>query len=139
MMKPIRNPRGSTAIELALVLPVLVLLLFGIVEFSLLFYNQQIITNASREAARAGIVAGSPRISDGEIRNVVATYCTDHLITFGEANNPVVEIDPSGDRTGSPFGQDLKVKVSYNYGFLVLGNLGFNAINLTAKTVMKLE
>ena len=139
MIKPIGNPRGSTAIEFALVLPVLVLLLFGIVEFGLLFYNEQVITNASREAARAGIVAGSPRVSDGEIRNVVSKYCTGHLITFGEANEPVVVIDPSGDRTESPFGQDLRVTVTYNYGFLVLGNFGFDAVDLTAKTVMKLE
>ena len=139
MRKPIGNPRGSTAIEMALILPVLVLLLFGIVEFGLLFYNQQVITNASREAARAGIVAGSPRVSDGEIQNVVSNYCTNHLVTFGGANDPVVEIDPSGDRTGSSFGEDLAVTVKYNYGFLVLANFGFAPINLKAKTVMKLE
>jgi Flp pilus assembly protein TadG len=137
-MKPLGNPRGSTAIELALVLPVLVLLLCGIVEFGLLFYNEQVITNASREAARAGIVAGSPRVSDGEIRNVVANYCTDHLITFGEANDPLVNIEPA-DRTFSSFGENLTVTVMYNYGFLVLGNFGFDDIDLTAKTVMKLE
>ena len=139
MTKPLTNSRGSTAIEFALILPILVLMLFGIVEFGLLFYNQQIITNASREAARAGIVAGSPRPTDGDIQNVVATYTTDHLITFGAANDPAVEIDPAGNRTGLVFGQNLTVRVSYNYGFLVLATFGFNPIDLEAETVMKLE
>ena len=140
MIKAIGNPRGSTAIELALILPVLVLLLFGIVEFGLLFYNQQIITNASREAARAGIVAGSPRPTDSEIRSVATSYCSDHLITFGETNDLVIQIDPSESaRTSLSFGQDLKVTLSYNYGFLVLANFGFAPINLKAQTVMKLE
>jgi Flp pilus assembly protein TadG len=134
-----RNSQGSTAIEFALVLPVLILLFFGIVEFGLLFYNQQIITNASREGARVGIVAGSPRPTDGDIQNVVTSYATDHLITFGGANGPEIQIEPSGDRTGAPFGQDLTVRVTYNYGFLVLANFGFTPINLEAQTVMKLE
>jgi hypothetical protein len=109
------------------------------VEFGLLFYNQQIITNASREAARAGIVAGSPRPTDGDIQGVVTNYAADHLITFGEASVPAIEINPAGDRTGLLFGQNLTVRVSYNYGFLVLANFGFSPINLRAETVMKLE
>ena len=53
-----QHQKGAVAVEFALILPVLVLLLFGIVEFSLLMYNKQILTNASREGARYGIVGG---------------------------------------------------------------------------------
>jgi hypothetical protein len=37
------------------------------------------------------------------------------------------------------FGDDLTVTVTYPYTFLVLNNLGFAPINLTARTVMKYE
>jgi Flp pilus assembly protein TadG len=134
-----KSQGGNAAIEFALILPFLVLFLFGTLEFSLAFYNQQMITNASREGARAGIVARSPRLSDTDILNVVATYCQNHLVTFGAPNSPVVQISPAGNRDGMSFGQDLTVTVTFNYGFLFLTNVGFGPIDLTASTVMKME
>lgn len=50
--------------EFALVLPVLLLILFGIIEFGLVMFDQAVITNASREGARAGIVLKTPSLSD---------------------------------------------------------------------------
>lgn len=131
--------RGAAAIEFALILPVLILLLFGTVEFGLLLYNQQIITNASREGARAGIVAGSSRPTDGDIRGLVRTYCEHNLVSFGSASEPLIDIVPAGDRSGSAFGDDLEVTVRYMYGFLVLSAFGLTPVDLTAKTVMKME
>ena len=125
--------------EFAIILPVFVLLLFGMIEWGLLLFNQQVITNASREGARAGIVAGSPRLSDGEIQAVVTAYLGDHLVTFGSDPDPVIQITPSGDRSSLNFGDDLKVTVMYNYGFLVLSNFGFADKVLTAETLMKME
>ena len=52
----ITDQKGGALIELAIVLPLLVLLLIGAVEFGILYYNKQVITNASREGARAGII-----------------------------------------------------------------------------------
>ena len=140
MMKKMLNiigQRGAAAVEFAIVLPVLVLLLFGSIEFGLLLYNQQVMTNASREGARAGIVARSPRVSDGEISAVVTAFCGDRLITFGADNVPICQVARSG--TGNDFGDDLTVDVTYNYAFLVLSNLGFGPRTLSARTVMKLE
>ena len=45
------NQKGAALIEFAIVLPLLLLLVFGAIEFGLLFYNKQVITNASREGA----------------------------------------------------------------------------------------
>ena len=56
------SQKGASAVEFALVLPLLMLITFGIIEFGMLMYNKQVITNASREGARAGIVASSPRV-----------------------------------------------------------------------------
>ena len=44
-------------VELALALPMMLLLIFGAVEFGTAMYDKAVITNASREGARFGIVA----------------------------------------------------------------------------------
>jgi Flp pilus assembly protein TadG len=129
------NQKGASAVEFAILLPVLVLLLFGTVEFGLLLYNQQVITNACREGARAGIVYRSPRATDSEICAVASSYTGGHLVTFGTANAPGCAIV----RTGNTFQSDLTVDVTYDYGFLVLSNLGFGSIQLGARAVMKME
>lgn len=55
----LRSERGQALVEMALVLPVLVLLIFGIIEFGRVFNAYLIITNAAREGARAGIVGAT--------------------------------------------------------------------------------
>lgn len=58
MLKPLpRRQRGLAAVELALVLPLLLLLLLAMIEYGTLFWRAQQIGNAAREGARAGIRA----------------------------------------------------------------------------------
>ena len=148
-MLNIRNQRGAAAIEFAILLSVLVVLLFGIIEFSILLYDKAVITNASREGARAGIVFVDPdtgsRLDQAQIASVVNTYCANHLITFGgDPQNPTVAntVTVPANASGVTAGAPLTVTVTYNYGFLVLPNfIGKLAggINLTAQTVMRYE
>ena len=51
-----REQKGQALVELALVLPVLLLLLGGIMEFGRLLHAQLVLTAASREGARAAAV-----------------------------------------------------------------------------------
>ena len=142
-MKKLISEKGIAAIEFALVLPVLIMLVFGIIEFSLLLYDKQVITNASREGARFGIVLLDPdnpgeRRSDGEITSVVNTYCSTYLISFGSPSPPTTSIT----RAGTGFGDDLTVSVAYKYNFLLLPNFVAGLAggkNLNATTVMKME
>ena len=131
-----KNQNGASAIEFAIVLPVLVTLIFGGIEFGLLLFNKQVITNASREGARAGIVSQSPRVTEEAIRGIVIGYCGDHLVTFGD-NATALSVNATA--TGSTFGDDLTVLVTYKYDFLVLSNLGFGTTVLKSQTVMKME
>jgi Flp pilus assembly protein TadG len=57
-IRPIRGRRdeGASAVELALVLPILMLLLFGIISFGLYFAGSLGLSNAARESARYGVV-----------------------------------------------------------------------------------
>ena len=135
----LKTERGAAALEFALVLPLLILLLFGTIEFSICLYDKAMITNASREGARAGIVYSYPNpVSDSEIINVVNNYCATHLISFGPASSPTSVIA----RTVEPYGDALRVRVTYVYNFLVLPNFMGALVGgstLTAETLMRME
>jgi Flp pilus assembly protein TadG len=51
------NQRGQAVIELALTLPLLLLVVFGIIDFGFMFQRYESVTNAAREGARIGILA----------------------------------------------------------------------------------
>ncbi len=138
MRTRMHGQEGVAAIEFALVLPLLVLLAFGIIEFSLALYDKAVITNASREGARAGIVFRDPAVTDGEIIGIVNQYCQKRLVTFGSAIQPTTAVI----REGSSTGDDLTVQVNYQYTFLVIPGLITNmtgGIPMTAQTVMRME
>jgi Flp pilus assembly protein TadG len=46
--------RGAAAVEFALVLPILITIVMGIIEYGFAFARHQVVNNAAREAARAG-------------------------------------------------------------------------------------
>jgi len=129
----LKNQNGGAAVEFAIIIPLLVLLVAGIFDVSLLVYNQQVITNASREGARAGIT----RADDNAVTQIVDTYCQDRLITFGSAESPTTSFTYDA---GKPFQTDFSVMVTYNYHFLMPAILNFGITKtLNAKTLMKME
>ena len=144
-----RDENGGSLIEFAVIAPLLFVILFGIIEFGLLLFDMAMITNASREGARAGIVFSDPRISDAGIRGVVKTYCNTHLISFGASSDLTdanILIDPAGNRSTLPAGSSLKMSVNYPYRFLVFSNVialigshFLNPVNLHAESIMRLE
>jgi len=137
--RKILEQEGAAATEFAIVLPLLLVLVFGIIEFSILLYDKAMITNASREGARAGIVYSYPdRISDSKITEVINTYCSSHLITFGSGTLPVLEIT----RSGTSAGDSLTVTVRYKYDFLVLPNFIASLVGgteIAGQTIMRME
>ncbi|MDR6620908.1 TadE/TadG family type IV pilus assembly protein [Sinomonas atrocyanea] len=52
--------KGAAAVEFALIVPILLALVLGIVEFGHIYNAQLVITNAAREAARTMAVTGDP-------------------------------------------------------------------------------
>jgi Flp pilus assembly protein TadG len=53
-----KDESGAAAVEFAIVLPVLLLLVFGIIEFGLLFNRYITVTHAAREGVRVAALAG---------------------------------------------------------------------------------
>ncbi len=148
-----RSERGAAVVEFAVILPLLITLIAGIVDFSLLYFNKQILVTASREGARLGIIADT---TDSEIRERVKKVCREEydqgsplipsnflpiLGTFGTA---IVDL-PDGNititRSGSgAFQDDLTVQLEYEYQFLMPAILGLgNTKLLRSRTVMKME
>lgn len=154
----LKDQKGATAVEFAIILPLFITLIFGIVEFGLFLFNKQVITNAAREGARFGIVVRIPRISDDLIKAKVIEFSEQHLVTFGSGTinmpldferldsdgNPLVDEDgnPLEDEDGNPltgFGDSLTVEVTYPYDFLFLSNLGIGPIDILSKCTMRME
>jgi Flp pilus assembly protein TadG len=106
------NERGAVAAEFALLLPLLLIILFGIIDFGMMMYSREIVTNAAREGARAGIVQGPPKRTGGEILAIVDNYLT------GTGVNPAdVNFTTAGAGLTNP--NTLTVGGTYNYNFLV--------------------
>ncbi|MBW2491616.1 MAG: pilus assembly protein [Deltaproteobacteria bacterium] len=123
---------GAATVEFAIILPMLVLLILGTIEFGLMFYNKQILTNASREAARAAITG----ITVSEVKQIVLNYCNGRLLKLdGFINLSAADIDvPSLD------GSDLSVAVSFDYNFLLSQIIGIiNPITISGRTIMRME
>jgi Flp pilus assembly protein TadG len=146
----IKSEKGVSAVEFALIAPLLFVLTFGIIEFALLLFDKAVVTNASREGARAAIVfhtnGTTPTpLNDGGITAVVTQYVGNHLIDLGTGNKtPVVTIAPALPRVS---GTDVTVTVTYTYHFLVFsklipllsGGAFAGSIDLVGRTKMRME
>ena len=135
-LKNLENQRGVAAVEFAIVLPLLLFLFIGITEFGIAYYNKQVLTNASREGARAGVIDG---VDDpNKIKGITVNYAQQRLIPPGNlsANNVTLDDSDSGY---------LKVNVEYSYTYLILSGFKFfgadfgPSLSIGASTVMKIE
>ncbi len=68
--------RGAVTVEMALVLPIFTMLVFGIIEFGRGFMIMQLVTNAAREGCRRAII-------DGSTNNDVSSYVQTFMQTSG--------------------------------------------------------
>lgn len=148
----IADENGGSLIEFAVIAPLLFVILFGIIEFGVLLYDKAMLTNASREGARAGIVydfdsaTGTSHPDNAAIIATVQQYCQDYLISFDNASAVNVAISRAGSPSLDSAGDQLTVNVTYPFRFLVFSNVlallggGINDnLNLQAETVMRME
>ena len=131
-----QTQRGTATVEFGLLLPLLLLIISGIVEFGMALYDKAVITNASRGGARAGIVLRVPPVSTNEISTRVLNYTGNALLTLGAASPITVDFPVQTNP------EHLAVRVSYTFRGLALGNL-LSAMGspmvLTSTTVMVRE
>jgi Flp pilus assembly protein TadG len=130
------NERGAVAAEFALLLPVLLTILFGIIEFGMIMYGREVVTNAAREGTRAGIVQGPPKRTEGEIIAIATTY-----LTGTGVNTADVTFSVAGEGLANP--NTLTVTATYLYRFLIPyipAVVGIpDPLTITTQTVMRHE
>ncbi len=118
--------RGQSLVEFALVLPILLLILVGILEFGIAFRTFQVVTNAAREGARTAVL-GTTR---AEVQDVVNRYMESGGLTL-DSDNLVFECVPQPGSAPNPNnggppcsnGQIARVQVTQPISFAVLGAL----------------
>lgn len=93
LLKLFSKGDGQSTVEFALILPVLLLILLGIIEFGWLFSSRIIITSAAREGARVYAISGSTEQAEDAVLNYSSfvdiqephiTYAIEELISSGD-------------------------------------------------------
>ena len=110
------NPKipqsGQELVEFAIVIPILLLVVFGVLDLGRIFHSAITITNAAREGARYAM-----KHSDDVIGIVDAT--------LAEAQNSGIDLSTSIIDVSCPMGCDsslpIRVTVQYNFTFLMIG------------------
>jgi Flp pilus assembly protein TadG len=128
-----QSERGSTAIEFALILPILASLAFGAIDFGRMLWFKEVLVNATRVGARQGTLFASGN-GQTEIEAAVAAS----LAAGG--------VDPSGltlvaNGVGSPQGQPLNVVATIPWNYFVIDKLipAISTPNLQASVTMMME
>jgi Flp pilus assembly protein TadG len=108
----IKNERGQTMTEFAFVLPILLVVLFGIVQFGIIFNNYVALTDAARAASRQGAVSRNSSDPKGD--------CEATGYDAGSnLKNPGTDFVLTCDSTWAP-GSDVTVTAKYPYDIKLL-------------------
>lgn len=84
-----RNADGTAALEFGLVLPLLLVVLLGIVDYGHIYFTRLAMSNAAREGARVGVT-----LPEAQVQASAVATATDYLSRAG-INAAVVATTPS--------------------------------------------
>lgn len=126
-----RKRRGTAAVEFALVAPVFFLLVLGMIEYGRMVMVQQVITNASREGARAAVLDGA---TWNEVQTVVTGYLQSGSISGATCPQP-------DNFDTAKFGDPITITVSVPFDQVswLPSPMYLGGKTLTATTVMRRE
>ena len=134
-----RGSRGAELVELALILPILLIIIAGIVDFGFMFQAFMVVNNAAREGARVRVLPG---YSNADAIARVNSYVTASGLT-GTATTAVNAITITNGGGGAPTSNGIQVTVRYPYNFTLLGPVlaagGVTSVMLTASSAMRSE
>ncbi|MGG2025715.1 TadE/TadG family type IV pilus assembly protein [Gottfriedia sp. S16(2024)] len=122
-----KSEKGQSLVEFALVVPVLILLLFGILDFGRVYYTYLTLDHAGREAARTASIGKD----DATIKGVAISDAAGIKLTSDK-----ITISP-GTRSS---GDNVTVTITYPVDFLtpVIGQI-VGTFNIKNTTVMRVE
>jgi Flp pilus assembly protein TadG len=146
MTRRLRSERGAELVEFAFILPLLLLVCVGIIDFGFLFRDYEVLTNAAREGARlSSLVRGSlddpGTYGEQDIADRVAAY----VAGAGLRGTAATTVTPVDIVVGSRTAKGFEVRTTYPHEFLFLGPIAaffgasFGTIDLTASSTMRQE
>ena len=118
----LNSERGAELIEFALVFPLLLLVMLGIVDFGLMFQRYEVLTNATREGARLAVL---PNYTTPDVKMRVCAYLnTGGVPTTGcnDPTNPVINVvDTTVAITGGGTVNVKSVQLTYTHNYMFVG------------------
>lgn len=132
----LRNRSGQAVVEFALVIPLLLILIVGVVELARAWNTQQVITNTAREAMRAAVV------DDPTFTQAAMHARIDEQLLLASLDPSRAQVTFDGWKSGT--GKLARIEVSYNFDFEILGPLmewasGKRSVTLHTGFVMRNE
>lgn len=122
--------RGSELVELAIVLPIFIILIMGIIDFGFMFQRYEILVNAAREGARLAVVKTH---SNTGVQTRVAGYLTD--AGLANAGSAQINVGDTSVTINSVVVPTKTVTVTYPSSFIFLPG----SVNLQAVSTMRVE
>lgn len=145
-MRGAKSERGAELIEFALVFPLLLFVVLGIVDFGLLFQRMEVVTNAAREGARIAVLPG---YAPADVIDRVCDYVQAGgvpMTTTQCQNNANISISDITITAGSKNVPGKRVGVTYNHAYLFVGGLAswfgggsFTSVPVNAVAIMRDE
>jgi len=131
---------GAALVEFAIVLPILLLLVFGVVDFGRALYTVNNLTSAVREGARLASTQISPDPTTGGSQAAVTTAVQSYVVAFGgNAGAPTVSESFVG---APPAMQSITVQI-VNYPFTPItplaGLIGLGTIRMSPSATFRWE
>jgi Flp pilus assembly protein TadG len=112
LKKTVKDERGQTMTEFAFVLPILLVVLFGIVQFGIIFNNYVTLTDAARAASRKGAVSRNSSDPKGDCE-------TTGYAAGSNLKNPGTDFVLTCNSSWTP-GSDVTVTATYPYDIKLL-------------------
>jgi Flp pilus assembly protein TadG len=131
--RPLRDSRGQALVEFALVLPLLAMLLFGIVQFGIVFNHYIDLTDATRAGARKAAVSRQTTDPSGPV-GVTKTAVISSAGDIKLKSTDITVTTPSGWTQGA----EVSVEAMYPYSINILGIVVASG-NLHSKTTERVE
>jgi hypothetical protein len=110
-----RRRDGQALVELALIVPVLLLLIVGLTEFARAWNTKQVLTDASREALRSSVVANPDFTYESMLQLIDQALLRASL----EPERAEVSVDGWKAGTGTP----ARIRIDYRYELGFFGHM----------------
>jgi TadE-like protein len=114
----LRGERGAVAVEFALIFPVLLLLVLGILEFGYGYHSWDVTQNSAREGARVGAVDSSVADIVARVRGTSDLLDQDKLTVTVECQRAGGPFGACGASDSWVEGDIVRVTVVYTYDYI---------------------